>query len=50
MRLLVVVVTAAFVAGCGVDGDPLPPKNADGSQPAGVHIQGEARVGVAGSF
>ncbi|WP_169743353.1 hypothetical protein [Paenirhodobacter enshiensis] len=50
VRVFGCLALGALLAGCGVDGDPQPPLRADGTQPSPVSIQGEARVGVSGSF
>lgn len=48
MRAAFVLVALAVLAGCGVDGEPVPPSGA-ASQP-GVTVGVDARIGVVGGF
>lgn len=48
--LILATLSALTLCACGVNGQPQPPLNPDGSAPPRVKIEGETRVGVSGNF
>ncbi|WP_245924925.1 argininosuccinate lyase [Aliiruegeria haliotis] len=47
-RALATLGLLAAFAGCGVDGEPIPPSDPDPARSPGVSISGTASIGVTG--
>ena len=49
-RIFGVLLLAATLTACGVDGPPVPPPDEPETQTRGLTISGTVRTGIAGSF
>ncbi len=51
MRIIAALTTFALLAACGADGEPVAPTRAQATPTqSGVHLSGEARIGVKKTF